>query len=259
MKKCLAFILIMVICLSLTAGCNKIIGNITKKAPVNKSNTPTTSTTSPSTTESPDIISVEPNPESENEKNPEPTSESEQPATPISEINIAPSATFESPTPFGSAYVWSGTKETTAETYEYKYTYAVKNVKPLTAAEIEEFNLKVNDDDRLEYKIVDVFVSADIKLTSRNEGGSLYLTYFLPSLIGSTASDGSMVIGGIDYGFEGSLRKSLQTTANSKKISVGQSGSYSVEGKIILPVIKGEKSYLTLRSDSGEKLYFSLE
>lgn len=85
-------------------------------------------------------------------------------------------------------------------------------------------DLRADSDDRLGYRILDVSLAAEIKLNDCSYDESLYLSVFIPSVAGSRTED------------------------------------YSVEGKIIIPVYKGEKSYLILENDAdAEEFYFCLE
>lgn len=121
-------------------------------------------------------------------------------------------------------------------------------------------DLRADSDDRLEYRILDVSLAAEIKLNDCSYDESLYLSVFMPSVAGSRTEDGHLVIGQRTYGFDGALKDNLREKLNFQKINVGESGSYSVEGKIIIPVYKGEKSYLILENDAdAEELYFCLE
>jgi len=166
--------------------------------------------------------------------------------------------TKENPVPMGRKFTWSGIYDTYYN-YEYTFSLTVNDAKPITREELEEMDLQVYEDVRFEYRILDIKVTADIKLLDCEEG-DVYLSAIFPSFVGSKSIEGDFIIGYCDYGFEGSFRKRLSDEVEFTKIKIGESGSYSVDGKIIIPVYKGKTNYLIVRNDTTkEDIYLCIE
>lgn len=164
----------------------------------------------------------------------------------------------DSPVPKGSTYTWTGTTDSYYK-IEYTYSLTVNDAKPVTIDELKEMNVRVNEDDRFEYRILDVSCNAEIKLLG-SESGSAYISSFYPHIVGAESSAGESVIGYAFFGFEDALKDNISDQVGFDKIDIDETASYSADGKVIIPVYKGKTNYLVLRDDgSGDKIYFSIE
>lgn len=176
------------------------------------------------------------------------------------EVIPASSATKDSPVPLGYTYTWSGTKENAIQIYEYTYSFAIYDVKPITIEELEKMDVDLYTDENVEYRILDVSLSGDIKIVECENFGYDYLSSFIPNINGPEMIDGKSISDFAYSGFDDALVSNLRESLNSKTINVGETGSYSVDGKIIVPVYKDQTSYFIIRNDEDDqKLYFVLE
>ncbi|NQX69866.1 hypothetical protein HQN90_27405 [Paenibacillus alba] len=151
------------------------------------------------------------------------------------------------------------------------YTVTVKKVTPITDNELVNLGFaKPEKSSTVGYVLLDVNLktkNAKIKKgTDSKENGYAYLhSTYRPSIWGSqTPDDSGKIIGGKDYGFDGSL-ESLLYDDYFIKILPGDSGSFEVTGKILLPVLKNQENLLVLEKraydlkDAEKKIYFKLQ
>jgi len=287
MKKCLIIIFVIIFCLSLFAGCggkeddsekstatdeqsermtdnerlmkflqehsdelyNNPAPNDAESADKNAEGTGTDENAETATVQVFGVESVAPA-----DEQPE---ESEAESYPVASV-----ATEESPAPLQNTYTWSGSIDSEdLGTYGFTYSFTVKNVKPITVEEIEALNVKVNQDDptkQLEYRMLTVVVSADVTMTKETDSKH-YLSSYYPKPVDSQTTNDASVIGCLDYGFDGCLIDSIEKATNSGTLEIDKPASYTAEGKVIVPVIKGEKSFLGVNDDAGNEYYFWLE
>lgn len=191
------------------------------------------------------------------------------PSTPSSSGSVGKATTngktIDNAIPFGQSVTYDDSYTRSSDGYKDSktYTVSVSSVKSISTSEIEELGFKKpSSDSKVEYKLVRLKVSVNAKVLSTKS--AVYLSTLEPNIWGSKAPSGKYVIGGTNYGFDSSLDKAISKAVEFKKLSSGDSGSYSVEGDIILPVVKGETNYLALRLDDTSDydnsfVYFALE
>lgn len=175
--------------------------------------------------------------------------------------------TLGSPVPLNQKFTYSATSQLTEKAPKISGTYSctVKKVTPITKDEIAALGIKnLKDDARIEYVMATILWEVeDAKVLLNNTGMKLGLsTYWLPGTWKIETQNGSWIIGTRDYGFEGCLNNVINK-AGTTRLDVGMTGSYSAEGKALLPVYKNDTNYLLL-SKTGEKdtekakIYFNL-
>lgn len=185
--------------------------------------------------------------------------------TSSSSSSSSSSATVSSPVRAGDTYSWSGSKEYLKDTLSATYSLSVTKSVDLSLSEIERLGFERPTDSKIEYKMVTVkFDAKNAKLTQVSGDGYMYQTELTPNIWGSTAADGQYIVGGTDYGFDGSLKRVISAKVSYDKLTTGKTVSFSVEGKIILPVVKGQTNYLVIRNDferdyNADKMYFKLK
>ncbi|KNY26657.1 stalk domain-containing protein [Pseudobacteroides cellulosolvens] len=171
-------------------------------------------------------------------------------------VNSSKSAgTLEDPIKLGETFSWSATEKYINTTASADYTCTVKKVEPITYEEVTKLGFKVTSDkDKIEYAMITLDMSvSNAKITS----GDAYLHLpFMRYVSGSKTPSGASIIGGTDYGFEGSLKKAAENVNKDsqgflKKIKAGEVHNYKYEGKVILPLAKGQENYLWLTKDSS--------
>lgn len=202
-----------------------------------------------------------------------PTPSSTPASTPVSSAPAKTSksaGTLNDPIKIGETFSWSATEKTTSTiTASADYTFTVKKVEPISAEEMTKLGIKTTyDATKIEYVMVTAEQTvSNAKLVS-GEATYMYST-FSRHIVGSKTSSGKSIIGGKDYGFAGSLRdnagKATEDSAGFKiKIAPGEVHNYKYEGKILLPITKGEVSYMSLTKDAGleytvRQAFFSLK
>ncbi|HEY9061191.1 MAG TPA: stalk domain-containing protein [Pseudobacteroides sp.] len=173
--------------------------------------------------------------------------------------------TLSDPIKLGETYSWSATEKYINSTISANYSYTVKKVEPVTLEEITKLGVK--PDAKFDYAMVTV--EQKVSNAKINSGDAYISSAFRRSIWGSKTPSGDGVIGGIDFGFDGSLDEvSDNVTKDSQgllgKIKAGEAKSFTCEGKIILPLTKGKESYLVITKDSSleysvRHLYFRLK
>jgi len=207
---------------------------------------------------------------------PAPTQPANNNPTPASTpVSSAPANTSKSvgtlndPIKLGETLSWSATEKTTSTvTSSADYTFTVKKVEPISVEEINKLGIKVSSDPtKIEY----VMVTAEQTVSNAKllSGETYMYTTFCRHIVGSKTSSGKSIIGGRDYGFTGSLRDNAgKATEDAKgfklKIAPGQVHNYKYEGKILLPITKGEVNYMSVTKDSSldysiRQAFFSLK
>jgi hypothetical protein len=174
------------------------------------------------------------------------------------------SATANSPVRAGDTYSWSGSEEYLGDTVSATYSLSVTKAVDLSLNEIEKLGFERPTDSKIEYKMVTVkFNVKNAKITQISGDGYMFQDELTPNIWGSAAVDGQYIIGGTVNGFDGSLKRAINAKVNYDKLTTGKAVSFSVEGKIILPVVKGQTNYLVIRNDfesdyESSKMYFKL-
>lgn len=161
-----------------------------------------------------------------------------------------------SPVPLNEKFTWSSTYQLTEKAPKISGTYSctVKKATPISKDEIAALGIKnLKDDARIEYVMATILWEVkDAKVLVNNTGMKCSLsTYWIPSIWGLETANKSWIIGTRDYGFDGCLNNAVNK-AGTERLDVGMTGSYSAEGKALLPVYKNDINYLVIRKD-GEK------
>ncbi|MDP4267980.1 MAG: hypothetical protein Q8880_11165 [Bacteroidota bacterium] len=166
-----------------------------------------------------------------------------------------------SPIPLGEKFTFTSTFKDSYQPQSYSGTYSctVKTAKPITRDQIAALGFsKPKEDAKTDYVLVDlVWEAKNCKLISVEKSYDLQtkaLNTFGPSIWGTETPSDNYIVGGTDYGFDGSLSTNIDKVTNYKELSVGQTGSFTAEGKVILSVYKNEVNYLVIK-DEGQKDY----
>lgn len=194
------------------------------------------------------------------------------PASPIASTAPVTSSgsagTLKDPVKFGETFSWSASEKYIDTTATADYTYVVKKVEPITIAQIAALGFKTDSDDaKFDYVMV---TCAQTVSNARIASGDAYLNLpFYRDVFGSKTSLGNSIIGGTDYGFDGSIKSNLDSATEDSqgyniKIKAGEVKNFKCEGKIILPITKGQENYLVITKDgsldySDRYIYFALK
>lgn len=164
--------------------------------------------------------------------------------------------TLSDPIKLGTSFAFYDSFDYKAGIYDVtsaQYTVTLKKVTPITRDQIAALGFKRPDDDpKVDYVMVDMNLKvkdAVIKAGSdQNEDGFAYLSSFEPNVWGVKTPSGKSIIGGTNYGFDGSLsRKTLEVLPDMPKIKPGEKGSYEVTGQILMPIVSGEENYFVIK------------
>lgn len=139
------------------------------------------------------------------------------------------------------------------DNYSATHTITVKKAESISYDEIEDLGFKRPDaSNQTEYKMVTINIkTTNAKLTSDNGSGYYYLSMIEPQLWGTMSTDGDLkIIGGTDYGFDGSLSRAKDDEIQGVKVTMGQTKSYEVTGKILMPVLKGQESLMVFKKQA---------
>ena len=174
--------------------------------------------------------------------------------------------TFEDPVAFGKSFTWSDKSTSKGFGYTSTVTMSIQSVKPITKDEIEKMGFKVTSNDKVSYVLVNLnLVGQNVKATDAPDG--LYYSITTPEIWGSYATNKQYVIGGTDYGFDGSISRNLSDRYPSGKNKMASGATVSkidYSGQVLLPIVKGETNYLVMsKSDYSiesdeRKIYFKL-
>ncbi|CAH1216898.1 hypothetical protein PAECIP111893_04200 [Paenibacillus plantiphilus] len=135
-----------------------------------------------------------------------------------------------------------------------QYTFAIKKVEPISLDAIESLGfVKPEKNDKREF----VMLTVDLKvnnatLLKQGTGGDYpYLTLSTPYIWGVETTSDNYIVGGREFGFEGSLDSNIDKVLDDPftKLHIGDSKSYSVTGKVLLPIVKGEENLLVLQRE----------
>lgn len=177
-------------------------------------------------------------------------------------------ANFNSPVPMNQKFTWSETKKYLDDTVSGTYSVTVKNVKKIDADGVEALGFRrPQESEDTEFALVDIVYEVKNATIKKGTGqGYAYLSSAWDmNLWGVKTSSGMKIIGGTDYGFDGSLSRVIDD-ANFKKVTPGMNESYKAEGKILLTLYKGKTNYMVLQNEEiyqkddydGSFMYFKL-
>ncbi|MDP4179879.1 MAG: stalk domain-containing protein [Bacillota bacterium] len=193
---------------------------------------------------------------------------SAQPSSNTSASTSNNSATLTDPVKLGETYSWSASEDYLGSKASANYSFVVKKVEPITASDISKLGFKTSSDsNKFDYVMITAEQSvSNAKLAS----GEAYLNLaFYREIWGSKTPSGDSVIGGTDFGFTDSLKDSSEEVTKDsngflKKIKPGDVENFKYEGKIILPLTKGQENFLVLEKDQSlsyenKFIYFRLK
>ncbi len=174
--------------------------------------------------------------------------------------------TFEDPVEFGKSFTWSDKSTSKGFGFTSTVTMSVKSVKPITKEEIEKMGFRITSDDKVSYVLVNLnIVGQNVKATDAPDG--LYYSLTTPNIWGSYTTSEKYVIGGTDYGFDGSISRNLDDRYSYGKNKMANGATVSkidYSGQVLLPLVKGETNYLVMSKsdysiDTDErKIFFKL-
>ena len=174
--------------------------------------------------------------------------------------------TFEDPVEFGKSFTWADKGVSKGFGYTTTVTMSVKSIKQLTEEDIKKLGFKPSTNPSISYALVDLnIVGQNVKATDAPDG--LYYSITTPEIWGSYTTMEKSVIGGTDYGFDGSIKRNLDDRYPSGKNKMANGATVSkidYSGKVLLPLIKGETNYLVIsKSDynieyNNRRIYFKL-
>lgn len=175
--------------------------------------------------------------------------------------------TLKSPIALNQKHTWTETKDYIGDTMYGTYSCTVKSVKKITAADIVAMGFREPETNaQVEYALVDVLWEvSDARLVQKTGEGYAFLGsgWALP-LWGTKTPDNNAIIGGTDFGFDGSLRNVIDDITDFKKITPGMKEAFTAEGKVLLTLYKGDTNYMVLENNSiqdydSKFIYFKLQ
>jgi hypothetical protein len=178
--------------------------------------------------------------------------------------------TLDDPVKLGTAFTFTDYYNYGSfDHYSAKYTIKVTKVTPISRDEIANMGFKRPEDDpKIDYVSIDVDLkveNATFKKGAESYFDYKYLQTYRPSVWGVRTKSGFKIIGGRDFGFDGSLGRNAESVTNHEQVYEGDSKSYSASGKILMPVYKNEENYMVIqRQDSTLEyedtfIYFRLQ
>lgn len=167
--------------------------------------------------------------------------------------------TKDDPVELGTTYFYENIDKYKESTLTNNYEVTINKVKAITRDEIELLGFKKPEKNSLvDYVMVTVELKADN--TTYKGDDFVYLNMYKPYFSGSATKDGLSITGATDYGFVGSLSKSVAEATGYTKIFPGDSYDYSATGKILLPIYKQTENYLVISNlDFDTEIYFELQ
>ncbi|WP_265445926.1 copper amine oxidase N-terminal domain-containing protein [Acetivibrio straminisolvens] len=176
--------------------------------------------------------------------------------------------TIDDPVKFGDTYYWSAREEYIDNYASADYSFTVLDVQPVTLDYIESLGFSLNSNaSNFDYAMVTVKVTVS---NAKVEYGEEFMNLpFYRRIWGTETPTGQYVIGGTDFGFEGSLSdKAEEAVLDSKgfikMIKAGEVCEFSYTGKAIIPLTKNAENYLVVEKDASldyedSFLYFRLK
>ncbi len=170
--------------------------------------------------------------------------------------------TLSDPVKLGTAFTYNdyyNYNPGVSANWSAKYTLTVKKATPISKDDIEKLGFKRPTEEDFNYLMLDLHLKTE-NAKFKNGSDSLYdynyLDQYTPYVWGSKTATGDGVIGGTDYGFDGSLNSNLRELLKDyPKVYEGDSKSFEVSGKMILPVLKTGESYLVIRRQDSKLEY----
>lgn len=192
-------------------------------------------------------------PYNDNSPAPAPGNSGQSPAPPSSgSTSSTNKGTIDDPVRLGTAFTYTDRYNySDLDHYSAKYTVTITKVTPISRDEIEKLGFQRPENNPLiDYVMVDmdlVVENATFK-KGTNSIGYMYLSDYQPDVWGIKTKSGNSLIGGRTFGFDGSLLSNArEKLSDYPKVTDGDSKSYSVSGKILLPILNGEESFLVLK------------
>jgi hypothetical protein len=163
------------------------------------------------------------------------------------------------PIKLGSSFTYSENVADTDISYSAVYTVTVKSAKSITRDEIEGLGFS-RPRESLEISYMMVELAVKVKDAKFKQGTSsmtsFYLSQYLPSIWGSKLSDDSdYLIGGTEFGFDGSLEDQASDVTDFAEVYPGDTKGYEVSGKVLLPVLSGKTNYLVIQNRTTDMDY----
>ncbi|CAN7764445.1 stalk domain-containing protein [Paenibacillus sp. LjRoot153] len=202
-------------------------------------------------------------PDKDNTVKPPPT-QAPLPTTAPSKGTSSDSGSLSDPVAFGSTFTYIDKynyNEGKANSTSVKYAVTLKKVTPITREQIENLGFrKPEASTTVDYVMVELSVKATEATmkhgTNSGEREYTYLRTYVLKTWGSKTLDGSnSIIGGTDYGFDGALQLNVEEQVEFTEVTPGSSKSYEIQGKILLPILKGQRNLLVLRNQDSNLEY----
>lgn len=187
--------------------------------------------------------------------------------TPSTGTMSSNAGTIGDPVKFGTLFSWAEESKSASFGFKSNVTMSVTNVKKLTSADITAMNFKPDTDSRIEYVLVSVDLKGKNVTPTTIADSYIYYNLTQPKIWGSVSSLEKYIIGGTEYGFDGSIDRNMSAKypSDANKIKKGSSvAKIDYSGNIILPIIKGETNYLVMEKANSDleyesrKIYFAL-
>lgn len=142
------------------------------------------------------------------------------------------------------------------------YEVTVTKAETFSNDQIEALGFVIEDDPHIEYMMLTI----ELNVSNATYSGPKYtfLKQFKPEIWGSITPIESSIIGGRDFGFDGSLDNDVENKVDYKQVNPGETHSFKAKGKVLLPVYKNMENYLVIQRsewDDYDKsfIYFKLK
>ncbi|CAH1216902.1 hypothetical protein PAECIP111893_04201 [Paenibacillus plantiphilus] len=170
--------------------------------------------------------------------------------------------TKNDPIGLGASFTYTDTySEPTLGNSSAQYTFTIKKVEPISLEGIEALGFrKPEKNAQTEHVMltVDLAVKNATYLKKGTEYDYTHLVSMSPGFWGVKTPDGNSIIGWTAGGFDGSLSRNtldIMEELDYPKLKVGESKSYNVSGKIILPIFKNDENYFILQREDSTLEY----
>ncbi|RJX37414.1 copper amine oxidase N-terminal domain-containing protein [Paenibacillus pinisoli] len=180
--------------------------------------------------------------------------------------------TFNDPVKFNTAFTYKelvNYKPEENDTSSADFTVTVTKVVPISLDQIVAlgFQRPENNPD-IEYRMVSINLKVkNATMKSKDKNGYKFLSSYRPYISGVETPDGHYIIGSTDFGFDGAIAEATrEVLPDFPQVTPTTKGSsFEVNGKVLLPIVKGEENYMVVsRSDStleyeDRKIFFKLQ
>lgn len=162
-------------------------------------------------------------------------------------------ATSTDPVPLGQSFKFKDIYEDHSKKnkYEAEYNLSIRKVTTISSSDYSKYRLQADS----KYDYVALNIKLDLieakMLKTDYVDGAYGTVYFYPSFVGTDTPDTETVFHN-DYGFDGALEAAVSKAFNFKKFKVGEKASYSVEGVVIVAVIKNKSNNLMIRNENTD-------